>query len=1770
MASGLSRYIYSSVAVGSTVSGSIGNLGDYDLYEVTLVAGRSYQIDLRGRSSLAGTLIDPLLALRDQGRVLLKANDNALGSQDSRITYAATTTGTFIIQATSAQATGGSYQLSVRDVTPLTLVSSSDDATGVATMATISLTFSEAIAGGSGNIVIRRADGSVFRTISIDDPDQVAISGTKLTITPTAPLAEKTAYYVTMTPGIVVSAVGGNAFGGIASPVGLNFTTGDFTAPTLAQASPADGVTGVAASANIVLTFSEAVKAGDGSFRIYDAANDALVWQSTAKTVGQVTFAGSTVTLNPPADLIGGHSYYVQVDGNAVTDLSGLAYAGIADTTTLNFTVRDTAAPTLVSSSPADNAVLVAVDANIVLNFSETVAAGSGRIQIRRSSDNAIERTIDVSDATQVTFSGSQVIIDPTDPLAEGTGYYLSMAAGVIRDVSGNNYAGLTTATQLNFVTNDTHGPQFVSATPADESLRVAKGANIVVRFSEAVKAGSGNITIHNSDGSVFRTIAAKDARQVSFAGSLVTINPAVDLVPGASYYVAIDPGAVVDGFGNLCDGISDPFVGAADSLTVDFKTSKLNFTVLDGVAPLLASATGVTAASATTPLNKATGVRVGSDIVLNFNEPVIAGTGNIQIRRASDNAVVQTIAVGDTSQVTFAGNKVTINPAADLADGTKYYVVMASGVITDRTGTAYAGLTLPTQLGFQTEDIHAPQIVATSPSDNAIAVAADANLVLTFNEAVKAGSGTIKIWLTSNPGAPAFTIAATDTRYVTIAGNRVTINPASDLSTSVNDYYVTIDAGAFKDLFDNPFAGIADATTFNFTTRDGVAPTLTSSTPADNATGVKPSDSIVLTFSEAVQAGSGYILIRNANLTTARQISVSDISQVTFAGNTVTIRPSVPLAEQTAYCVTMASGVIKDLAGNAYAGINSATTLNFTMGDFTAPTLVSATPKDEAVNVAVGSNIYLTFNEAIKAGQGTIDIHSADGTLFWSGDVNSSAVSFAGTTVTINPPTNLAIETDYYVTLGSGVFTDLSGNPFAGITSNTTLNFRTTDTTAPVLVSSSPGNGDTEVAPGANIVLNFSENVVADSFFGPLKIVRLVDGAVITSINPTDITEVTISGSTVTINPKIDLPGGATYYIDAPMCFKDTSGNHMSINGTNSPQFSVAGAAPGDDFAATIGTTGTVTVGGTVQGKVEIAGDVDWFKVTLGANSRYDITEASIGRTGGVNDASIVGIYNSFGQKVTQGVTIVDDYNGAKDSKATFDTSLLGAGDYYIAASGHGTQTGIYQVGVALSGQTPSDTSAPQLQTMTPADNDTSVDTHANITLQFNEVVQAGAGNIVITALSGGDTRTISVTDTTQVSFSNNTMTINPVLALAAGTQYSVSVDSGAVKDLAGNNFGGIGGGSALDFQTAASASTGDAWTIMVYIAGDNNLEGFGVSDINEMEMANLPENVNVVFLYDRTPGYDATNGDWTDTEVGAVVHDLDPSTISTPTTSWGELDTGSGTTLTRFINWGTTNYAASHYGLVVWDHGGGLDGVAWDDTSNDNLSLSELSSAIVGSNARHLDFVGFDACLQAMTEQVFDLRNATDMVIASQELIPGDGWAYDRWLGSLGANPNMNTTQLASAIVDSYGQEYAGVPDITLSATDTTKLGNLDASLDAFVSAALALPTGSADWTTMRTEAAASHFYPYNDSTYHYRDLGDFMQLVATHAADTALCTAASNVVTAVDAAVVAQTGSVAGASGLSIYLPYGSQSVRSDYTPANFSFLSQVSWNSFLARL
>ncbi|TRX29108.1 T9SS sorting signal type C domain-containing protein [Flavobacterium franklandianum] len=114
--------------------------------------------------------------------------------------------------------------------------------------------------------------------------------------------------------------------------------------------------------------------------------------------------------------------------------------------------------------------------------------------------------------------------------------------------------------------------------------------------------------------------------------------------------------------------------------------------------------------------------------------------------------------------------------------------------------------------------------------------------------------------------------------------------------------------------------------------TSDTTPPTVTTLSPADNATGVAINSNLVLTFDENVVVGTaGDIVIYNSDTTVFETIPYND-SRIVFNGTTgVTINPLGIFVNNAGYYVQIANTAIRDVALNAYAGISNNTTWNFT-----------------------------------------------------------------------------------------------------------------------------------------------------------------------------------------------------------------------------------------------------------------------------------------------------------------------------------------------------------------------------------------------------------------------------------------------------------------------------------------------------------------------------------------------------------------------------------------------------------------------------------------------------------------------------------------------------------------------------------------------------------------------------------------------------------------------------------------------------------------------
>lgn len=227
------------------------------------------------------------------------------------------------------------------DVTPPVFVVSTPrpNSTGVLVDANITITFNENIVANTGNLTIYENNGGIttFETIDVTDTSRVTFTDNTVTFNPTSDFDTNLIYTASLGPSAIKDSVGNVCTNGLS----WSFTTvasTDNTSPSLTYLSPANNATDVARATNPFMRFSENVKKGTGNISIVSGSSTQTFDVNDA---GRVSISGSTVTIYTPSSLSYNTNYYITVADGAIVDMVGNAFAGISDSTTWNFTIRE-------------------------------------------------------------------------------------------------------------------------------------------------------------------------------------------------------------------------------------------------------------------------------------------------------------------------------------------------------------------------------------------------------------------------------------------------------------------------------------------------------------------------------------------------------------------------------------------------------------------------------------------------------------------------------------------------------------------------------------------------------------------------------------------------------------------------------------------------------------------------------------------------------------------------------------------------------------------------------------------------------------------------------------------------------------------------------------------------------------------------------------------------------------------------------------------------------------------------------------------------------------------------------------------------------------------------------------------------------------------------------------------------------------------------------------------------------------------------------------
>ena len=310
--------------------------------------------------------------------------------------------------------------------------------------------------------------------------------------------------------------------------------------------------------------------------------------------------------------------------------------------------------------------------------------------------------------------------------------------------------------------------------------------------------------------------------------------------------------------------------------------------------------------------------------------------------------------------------------------------------------------------------------------------------------------------------------------------------------------------------------------------------------------------------------------------------------------------------------------------------------------------------------------------------------------------------------------------------------------------------------------------------------------------------------------------------------------------------------------------------------------------------------------------------------------------------------------------------------------------------------------------------------------------------------------------------------------------------------------------------------------WTVLVYMAADNNLESAGISDFNELENADISDDVTVLVLFDRSEDYDATNGNWTGTRLYRIRKDrqlnraqiaseqLDCPELGLKTSCETELDMANPLTLSGFCEYAWKYFPAEHYALIVWGHGSGWRGadnpaaiaraVAIDDNSSSYMVISQLRSAIqAGMNMEKLSVIGFDTCFGMSLECAYELSDCADYMLGTPALVSESGWNYTEIMNQF-SKSEESCRDFIEAVCSNYTVSYENYGHASFSCVDLSKIPAFVADFSDYslsLSSSISTEKRRDEIFTIFTDSCLS----YCDASYptdFYVDVGDALSLL------------------------------------------------------------------------
>ena len=342
---------------------------------------------------------------------------------------------------------------------------------------------------------------------------------------------------------------------------------------------------------------------------------------------------------------------------------------------------------------------------------------------------------------------------------------------------------------------------------------------------------------------------------------------------------------------------------------------------------------------------------------------------------------------------------------------------------------------------------------------------------------------------------------------------------------------------------------------------------------------------------------------------------------------------------------------------------------------------------------------------------------------------------------------------------------------------------------------------------------------------------------------------------------------------------------------------------------------------------------------------------------------------------------------------------------------------------------------------------------------------------------------------------------------------------------------------------------------TIMMYIVG-SDLEAKGkivTGELNAFDANKINTEENNILLY--TGGTEKWHNFISNAENGIYLFD---DTGFNKLQAQEKKNMGSPDTLSGFLNYAYENYPAQEYYLVIYDHGGALDGAVYDDFSKDNLKLNELSTALKNSpfnSNNKLSAVMFRTCLNGTIEVANIFEPYANYLVASEEVSWGQNpYSVLSFVNNIKSSDNE--LEIGKKFVDEYNHQMKKIDKFnsvthTYSVIDLSKIKEVNKYLNEYIKS-IDLVNNYNDIVRVR---AGLYQYGNEYQEYNMVDLYSFVEKTSIYAKNDS-----KKLLNAINDAVLYNYTNNSSSHGISIYFPYsGADNVKKYFLQvySNLSF-------------